>query len=345
LIVDCDVHNYPASPEALHPYLPAHWREHLEQTVFKGASEPTVYPPNAPTTVRPDARPAEGPPGSSLELLREHLTATGASVAILNCAYAVDSLRHPDAAVAFARAVNDWQIAEWLDRDPRLRASVVVPNQLPEAAAREVERVGDHPGFVQVFLPVRSHHPYGNRLYHPMWEAIARKNLVGGIHFGGAPGNPPTPSGWPSYYYEEYVGMAQVFASQVTSLISEGVFDAFPTLRVALLEGGFTWLPAHLWRLDKEWRYLRRTVPWLKRAPSAYAREHLRLTVQPLDAPPSTADLLRVVDQLGSEEMLMYASDFPHAHAADVESSLLGHLPGPLAGRIRGANAGGLYGL
>src|SRR5581483_6479068 len=75
LIVDCDVHNYPASPEALHPYLPAHWREHLEQTVFKGASEPTVYPPNAPTTVRPDARPAEGPPGSSLELLREHLTA------------------------------------------------------------------------------------------------------------------------------------------------------------------------------------------------------------------------------------------------------------------------------
>ncbi len=153
----------------------------------------------------------------------------------------------------------------------------------PELAAREIDRVGDHPGFVQVLLPARSEHPYGSRLFHPLWEAIARHDLVAGIHFGGAPGNPPTPSGWPSYYFEEYAGMAQVFQSQLTSMISEGVFDQFPTLRVTLLESGFTWLPAHMWRFDKEWRNLRRLVPWVKRAPSEYIREHVRLTVQPLE--------------------------------------------------------------
>ena len=46
---------------------------------------------------------------------------------------------------------------------------------------------------------------------------------------------------------------------------------------VALLESGFTWLPAHLWRFDKEWRNLRRLVPWVKRPPSEYVREHVRV--------------------------------------------------------------------
>lgn len=42
---------------------------------------------------------------------------------ILNCIYAIDGLHNPDAAIALAGAVNDWLIAEWLEQDPRLRAS------------------------------------------------------------------------------------------------------------------------------------------------------------------------------------------------------------------------------
>ena len=139
--------------------------------------------------------------------------------------------------------------------------------------------------------------------------------------------------------------MATVFASQVTSIVSEGVFDQFPTLRMALLEAGFTWLPAHMWRFDKEWRNLRRLVPWVKQAPSAYIREHMRVGIQPLDAPPSPKQLLQVVDQLGSEDMLLYASDYPHVHALDAETTLLQHLPADLARKIRDDNARALYKL
>ena len=90
---------------------------------------------------------------------------------------------------------------------------------------------------------------------------------------------------------------------------------------------------------------LRRLVPWVKRPPSEYIREHVRVTVQPLDAPRDVQSLLQVIDQLGSEDMLLYASDYPHQHAAEPESALLRHLPAPLAQKIRGDNARAWYRL
>ncbi len=140
--------------------------------------------------------------------------------------------------------------------------------------------------------------------------------------------------------------MALTFATQVTSIVSEGVFDQFPRLRVALVEAGWTWLPPHMWRFDKEWKNLRRLMPWVKRAPSEYIREHVRLTIQPMDGPESNPkQLLQVVDQLGSEDMLMYASHYPRVHAADPDEVLLRYLPETLARKIKADNARALYGL
>jgi hypothetical protein len=350
-IVDCDLHCEVPRVEALFPYLPGHWIEHVRNTLFKGPNV-TYYPRRSPVAAAPGTLPADGSPaGSSLDLLRRQaLDPAGVEIGILGCLYAVDSVHNPDAAAAMASAVNDWQRAEWLEREPRLRASIVVPVQIPALAAREIDRVAEHRGFVQVLLPARTEHPLGSRLYAPLWEAIARHDLVAGIHFGGAPVVPPTPTGWPSYYLEDYVAMAQVFATQLTSLVVEGVFDLHPSLRVALLESGFTWLPAHLWRFDKEWRNLRRLVPWVKRAPSEYIREHVRVSIQPLDPPPETRQLLDVVEQLGSElcpgeDLLLYASDYPHRHAFEPEADLLAHLPEGARRKILGDNARSFYRL
>jgi predicted TIM-barrel fold metal-dependent hydrolase len=328
--IDCDVHNEVPGLDALVPYLPPYWVEQVRDTIFAGPID-SAYPPAEPRV--------------PLKRVRSWLDETGPTAAILCCTYAIDSLHNPDQAVALARAINDWQVAEWLEQDPRLRASIVVPSQIPALAAEEIERVAGHPGFVQVLLPARSHHPYGNRLYVPLWEAIARHGLVGGIHFGGAPGNPSSPSGWPSYYLEEYAGAALTFATQVTSLVTEGVFDRFPELRVTLLESGCTWLAPHLWRFDKEWKNLRRQVPWLRRPPSEYVRDHVRLTITPLDAPGEPGQLQPIVEELGSPDLLLYASDFPHRHRGDPEGDVLAHLDPQLERRIREDNARAWYGL
>jgi predicted TIM-barrel fold metal-dependent hydrolase len=344
-VIDCDLHPSVPSVQVLLPYLSAYWREQIGQSGFKGPVD-NAYPTSAATSARPDVPAHSGAVDEQLSALRAQvLGPQHVTYGILNCTYAVDSLHNPDAAAALASAVNDWLSAEWLACEPRLCASLVVPSQYPELAAREIDRLGRHTGFVQVLLPARSAMPYGNRCFHPLFAAAVRHDLAVGIHFGGSPGNPPTPVGWPSFYLEEYAGMASVFQSQVLSLVSEGLFDQFPKLRVVLIESGCTWMPPLMWRFDKEWKGLRREVPWVRRLPSDYIREHVRLTIQPFDAPPDPVHLLRLVDQLGSEEMLLFASDYPHYHDDPPELVLPDMLSARLTRKMMYDNARALYRL
>ncbi|MEM7133773.1 MAG: amidohydrolase family protein [Chloroflexota bacterium] len=343
-LIDCDIHNQLVSLHDLEVYLPDFWCDYINESAFVGP-DANDYPASASLTARPETRGNEGcPPGSDLALLRSQLLDKGpVGIGILNCIYWVQSVHHPDLAAALATALNQWQVDEWLEPEPRLRASIVVPSQQPEMAVREIERWGEHPGFVQVLLPVRSDAPYGNRRYDPIYEAASRHQLVVGIHYGGAAGHPPTPAGWPSTFVEEYVDMAQLFQSQVMSLIIEGTFARIPQLRVALLESGFTWMPSLMWRMDKEWKGLRHNIPWVKRPPSAYMREHIRLTTAPLDMPPHTHQLTQILDQMESDEMLIYSSDYPHWHTDEPMDIFTAEISSDVRAKIMAENARNFY--
>ena len=137
--------------------------------------------------------------------------------------------------------------------------------------------------------------------------------------------------------------MSQVFQAQVLSLVSEGVFDQFPSLRVALIETGVTWMPSLMWRFDKEWRGLRHLTPWVKRLPSAYIREHMRMTLQPIDEPPTAEQLLQIIGQLDSDDFLMFSTDYPHWHFDSPEGAFPAKLPTSLARKILSENAKEFY--
>jgi hypothetical protein len=310
--IDCDLHPAVPAISALLPHMEPHW---ADMTVTRGIDElnTLAYPLRAPISARPDWRLAGQPAGSSLAALRaQALDGFGSSLAICNCLYGVQALFSEDLAAAMARAVNRWIAAEWLDKEPRLRASIVVAPQNPELAVAEIERCAADRRFVQVLLLASGDVPLGKRAMWPIYEAAVRHDLPVGIHAGGAYHNPTGPIGWGGSLAEDYTSHALAFAGGISSLVAEGAFARFPELKVVLLESGVTWLAPHLWRLTKFWRGLRFEIPWVDRTPAEIVRQHVRLTAQPFDVPEDRETVLRLVDHLQSDEILLFATDYPH---------------------------------
>ncbi|MCR2764342.1 amidohydrolase [Microbacterium sp. zg.B48] len=344
--VDVDVHATVPDASVLLPYLDPVWVQHITEQQWYGPSLAATYPPNMRLAARADWRPQDGrPPASDLAMIqRDVLDAGGADVAILTCLFPIDG-GPPDFSVALARAVNDWLVEHWLEPEPRLRASLVLPGPNdPAAMAAEIDRMGSHSGFVQAILPARSGRLYGKRVFWPVFEALERSGIVGGIHFGGSnEGLAPTPSGFPSWVAEEYSAEVQIFQAQIISILGEGLFQRFPDLRLSFLESGFTWVPAWMWDLDRNWKGIRREVPWLDRRPFEVLRDHVRFSTAPLAAS-DPEDLAKVIGWLRSEEILMYASDYPHDHGDDL-AVLLGALPEGVRGKVMSGNAREWYRL
>jgi predicted TIM-barrel fold metal-dependent hydrolase len=340
--IDCDVHPAVPGMAALRPYLEPFWRDSVEDRGIDSLDS-ISYPPNAPISARPDFRDGSRRAASTLDALQAQVfDRWGAGVAICNCLYGVPLVLNEDMARAFARAVNDWIAREWLDRDARLRASIVIPIQNVEFAVEEIERCAADKRFVQILVLAMGEMPLGRRHYWPIYAAAERHGLPLAIHAGSAYRHPVTSLGWPTYYVEDYLSQSQGFQSQVTSLICEGVFSKHPALRVVLLESGVTWVPAFLWRMSKFWRGLRTEVPWLDRAPVEVFRDRFRLTIQPFDAPDSPDIVRRAIDHLGSDELLLFASDYPHWQF-DGDDALPRGIPPDLAGKIMVDNPRATY--
>ena len=320
--IDCDIHPGVGNTAALFPWLNDHWRE---MSVVRGIEDLASinYPDRSPLTVRPDWRPDKGRPGPDAATIgTQCLDPFGSDIGILNCLFGVQTLFADDLAYAYVRALNDWLRAEFLDRDPRFRASIVVSLENVEMAVDEIERCAADPRFVQILVLAGTASPLGRRSYWPIYKAAVHHNLAIGIHAGSELRHPPTALGWPSYYLEDYVANAQSFQYQLTSLFTEGVFNQFPTLKVVMLESGWTWLPPLLWRMDENWKPSRRLVPWVKRAPSEYVFEHCRFTTQPMEQPEPQRRLLTVFEWAQAERTLLFASDYPHFDYDSPEQSL-----------------------
>lgn len=345
-VIDGDIHNTVSSNKALLKYLPERWQRHHEMFGARGHSG-AYYPRANLNAARTDSWPPSGrPPGSDLPFLREQLLDLWQmDYGILNPLIGAGGALNLEYGAALSRAINEWQVEEWLDPEPRLRASIIVPYEDGDLASAEIHRAARDRRFVQALLVVRTAEPLGRRKYWKMFEAACAEEIPVGIHFGGSGGGPITGVGWPSFYIEDHAGMPVSFEYQVTSLVYEGVFDAFPDLKIILIEGGFSWLPALMWRLDNTYRKLRAELPHLKRLPSEYVRDHFWITTQPMEEPSKPRQFPELLLQLGMNDRLMFATDYPHWDFDAPDESLPARLDPDLRRAILAENARSLYRL
>lgn len=234
-----------------------------------------------------------------------------------------------------------------MSADWRLRASIHIAPQDPALAVKEIERLGSRDEFIQVLMPAGAEKPFGNRHYHPIYAACQEYGLPMCVHFGGEGAglsSSPTAAGYPTYYLEMRMARPQIAMAHVASLICEGVFEKFPNFRFLFIEHDFFWVPGLMWHMDSDWKSLRDYTPWIKRLPSEYLREHIRFGTQPLPTTPTPAELKNLLNSVHAEEVLVFASDFPHWDWDEPSACLRGYDVG-LRQRVMADNARELYGI
>jgi predicted TIM-barrel fold metal-dependent hydrolase len=327
-LVDCDIHPLVAdSGTALKDYMPKELAERLgaRQLALETPLPPSRFP-HPHGTLRVDAiPPAGGPPGSDAahvvtDLLDRHDVA--AAILLPIQAASVNWWTNPTEAIGLASSFNDYFVERWTQEDSRFRLNMVVAPQDPIAAAAEIQRLSDVPGVAGVWVPFIDV-LVGDRMYYPIYEAAQEVGLPIVFHPNGSEGmyqgTPRFAGGVPETFAERFVNFPQIAQGSLTSLVFRGVFERFPKLKFVFTEWGWSWLPQLLWRMDTTWKATRVEVPWVKRLPSEYVRDHVRFTTQPLDEPDHQNQVLQVLaDWAHAEDVLMFSSDYPHWDSDDV---------------------------
>lgn len=352
---DVDVHHRPHRDVDLLEYLPREWHDYVRggrQSRF------TVSPPfpdgvlAASGINRDDSKPVSGVrAGSDYETMRTQLLDVEDDYRVLLTHQVGEHGGHFNQyfARALTSAMNDWTAQAWLSLDKRLFSAITIPLAEPEEAVKEIERVGDHPQLIGVLIAGNVlGRPLGDPLYHPIYRAAAERNLPIVCHISllGRPNVGALAAGGRLSFLSSTTQTAQQVMHYVSSLIVHGVFEKFPGLKFLFTEYGIGWLPYGMLRLDDHYSMLKAESPWVKRLPSEYVREHIRLSTQPLeesfDSRSALFDLLGTVE--GVEDILCFSSDYPHG-TMDDPRYIVRRIPTSWREKILHRNACELFGL
>lgn len=336
-IIDSDVHpSFTNGINDLAPYMTTTWRQRMgfEQEGWAAAFSGEGYRlplnylyPNSSGSFRRDAAFDGKPPASDAvhtarDLLDRHGIDRGVLVA--GQMFGIGAMPNPEVASTLASAYNDWMTEQWLQVDSRFRGALVVAPQHPEAAVKEINRLADRPGMTAIFLPLNDI-LWGERHYYPIFAAAEAHQLPILTHPSATESmflRAPRMAGIPSFYIEWHACLAQIHYSNVVSMVCHGVFERFPSLKVVIAEGGFTWLAELMWKLDRDWQGLRDEIPWVKRPPSEYVLESVWCTSQPFVEPHKKQHVTQVLDMVRADRTILFSSDYPHWDFDDPQRAL-----------------------
>ncbi|MEE9606755.1 MAG: amidohydrolase family protein [Myxococcota bacterium] len=143
----------------------------------------------------------------------------------------------------------------------------------------------------------------------PFYAAAADLDMPIGVH--GAPG-----IHLPKIGVDRFTNYIQVHCISfpfdqmlaMTAIVSGGVLERHPDLRVAFLESGVTWVPYFVDRLHE---HFEKRGSWIENGWKRAPREYLERGQIYFSCEPEETVLPAVVEALGPD-FIMYASDYPH---------------------------------
>jgi uncharacterized protein len=270
MIVDVDRHVAVDDYRRILAHMDASWRAHFDRTEFLGSIV------ESSNHMRVSNR---------FGLAPESAGPTGASVSILlpHQAIAINAWADQVAALEFVRAFNSFSRDELADA--RALPTIVVSPADPAWSAGEIRRRAAEGGFGAIALPLGPA-LLGSQHYDPIYAAAEETGLTVIAHFSGVEGLYAGAQGLGGSVHRSpfarKILLPQLAESNITSLAFEGAFERFPGMRMLFSGFGFSWLPALLWRMDREWRTFRHDIPWVRSVPSEYVKAQVWLSTWPI---------------------------------------------------------------
>lgn len=213
--------------------------------------------------------------------------------------------------------------------DKRMYGTAYLPLGLgPEKAKSMLDEI-IRQGFSIVFIDTIA--PEGGKSfthpdYDPIWARIQDEKLAIVLHVGGNGGYSPVPLSFynngrdvPPHIEGDAPRDALNFMSIhynaelfLSAMIFDGVFEKFPELKIGIVELSAEWMISWIKRLDMSYKAYRRLqdLSHLSLKPSEYVYRHLRVTAFP-------GEDVGWVLRNGGEDLLMFASDYPHHEGSD----------------------------
>jgi predicted TIM-barrel fold metal-dependent hydrolase len=203
-------------------------------------------------------------------------------------------------------------MADFCGQHPtRLKGLIRASARDVEGAVREIREWGQSSWAVAVQPSLGLDLPVDHPDLEPIWRAAADHGLP--IIHHSSTWNPPYYPGCDDMWDNIFLGRmashpwgAMRFAA---AFIGAGIYDRYPDLRMGVLECGFGWLPFWGRRMDEQYRYVGSTAA-LERLPSEYLSSgRFFCSIERQEG----EDMFHTVTSFLGDDVLMYASDYPHS--------------------------------
>ena len=224
-------------------------------------------------------------------------------------------------AIGAARAHNRAMI-ELCSGDARLLPTLYVPlADLGRAGELATEAISIGAAALLVASGCPPTHSPSHLALDAVWAAASEARIPIVFHVGGAgelidpnyfrnglPIPPDFHGGEENFRSVDYMGIPGPPAQTLATMIFDGVFERFPSLRIGVIEQGAVWVPSWMRQMEAAFDAFSRHEERLRALslrPSEFVRRQMRFTPYP------TEDVGWIIEQAGPE-VCMFSSDYPH---------------------------------
>ena len=238
------------------------------------------------------------------------MDAMGVDVQVLSASLVHQGLDWADAqtSLRLARTTNDW-IAKAVAAHPaRFVGLGTLPLHMPSLAVTELERcMGDLRLKGVAISTMAGVMELGDPQLRPFWVKAEALGAVVYIHPGGN-----RDRRFKRFHLWNSVGQAFEEAMAISSLMYDGVLEAFPKLKICISHGG-GYMPFYMGRIDRNYLEKANTRVNMSKPPIDYLRMlYFDSCVY------ETAVLKHLVDKVGADRVLL-GSDYPVGETKPVE--------------------------